>query len=99
MTTDVVVENDFLKKLKKPGLWDRGVATGGLGQKSDRKKWPSLSDSGMVYGGLTMLSVLHLHLLVLVPYFATRNAPFAQIREFSRVPLGDLWNVIHTYRM
>ncbi len=23
---------------KKPGLWDRGVATGGPGQKPDRKK-------------------------------------------------------------
>ncbi len=26
------------KKMKKPGLWDRGVATGGPGQKPDRKK-------------------------------------------------------------
>ncbi len=37
MTTDILVEND-LKKWKKPGLFDRGVATGGLGQKPDRKK-------------------------------------------------------------
>ncbi len=29
----------------------------------------------------TMLSALHLHLLVLVPYFTTRSASFAQIRE------------------
>ncbi len=29
----------------------------------------------------TVLSVLHLHLLGLVPYFATRSAPFARIRE------------------
>ncbi len=26
------------KKMKKPGLWDLGVATGELGQKPDRKK-------------------------------------------------------------
>ncbi len=46
MATDVLVENG-LKKWKNPYLWDRGVATGGLGQKPDRKKWPGLSDSGM----------------------------------------------------
>ncbi len=39
MATDVLVENDFFKKkMKKPGLWDRSVATGGPGQKPDRKK-------------------------------------------------------------
>ncbi len=38
MATDVLVENDFLKKMKKSDLWDRGVATGGPGQKPDRKK-------------------------------------------------------------
>ncbi len=38
MATDVLVENDFIKKWKKPSLWDRGVATGGPGQKPDRKK-------------------------------------------------------------
>ncbi len=38
MATDVLVKNDFLKKWKKPGLWDRGVATDGPGQKSVRKK-------------------------------------------------------------
>ncbi len=38
MTTDVLVENDFKKKWKRPGLWDRGVATGGPSQKPDRKK-------------------------------------------------------------
>ncbi len=54
MATDVLVENDFLKKWKKPSLWDRGVTTGGLGQKSDRKKWPSLSDSGMASGRLNL---------------------------------------------
>ncbi len=38
MATDVLVENDFLKNEKNPGLWDHGVATGGPGQKLDRKK-------------------------------------------------------------
>ncbi len=52
MATDVLVENDFLKKWENPGLWDRGVATGGLGQKPDRKKMTGLSDSGMASGGL-----------------------------------------------
>ncbi len=52
MATDVLVENNFLKKWKKPGLWDRGVTTGGSGQKPDRKKWPGLSDSDMTSGGL-----------------------------------------------
>ncbi len=37
--------------MKKPG----GVATGGPGQKPDRKKWPSLSDSDMASGGLKNL--------------------------------------------
>ncbi len=52
MATDVLVENDF-KKMKKTGLWDRGVATGGPGQKPDLKKWLGLSDSGMASSGLT----------------------------------------------
>ncbi len=52
MATDVLVENDFLKKWKKPGLWDCGVATGGSGQKLDRKKRPGLSDSSMASGKL-----------------------------------------------
>ncbi len=51
MATDILVENDF-KKMKKPGMWDRSMATGGPGQKPDRKKWPRLSDSGMASGGL-----------------------------------------------
>ncbi len=55
MATDVLVENDFKKiKIKNPCLWDRDVATGGPGQKPDRKKWPSLSDSGMASGGLNI---------------------------------------------
>ncbi len=37
MATDVLVKND-VKKMKKPGLWDGGVSTGGPGQKPDRKK-------------------------------------------------------------
>ncbi len=37
MTTDALVKNDF-KKMKKPGLWDPCVATGGPGQKLVRKK-------------------------------------------------------------
>ncbi len=53
MATDVLVEHNF-KKWKKPGLWDRGVATGEPGQKSDRKKLPGLSDSGMASGGLNI---------------------------------------------
>ncbi len=52
MATDVLVENDFKKKWKNPDLWDHGVSTGGPGQKPDRKKWPGLSDSGMISGGL-----------------------------------------------
>ncbi len=38
MATDVLVENDFLKKMKKPGLWNCGVTTSRPGQKPDRKK-------------------------------------------------------------
>ncbi len=40
MATDVLAKTDFKKKKngKKPGLWDRGVATEGLGQKPVRKK-------------------------------------------------------------
>ncbi len=52
MATDVLVENNFLKKWKKSGLWDCGVATGGSGQKPDRKKRLGLSDSGMASGRL-----------------------------------------------
>ncbi len=38
-----------------------------------------------------MLSVLHLHSLVLVPYFSTRSAPLARIREsFHIEPLNAL---------
>ncbi len=38
IATDVLVENDFKKKIKNPRLSDCGVATGGPGQKPDRKK-------------------------------------------------------------
>ncbi len=38
MATDVLVQNDLEKPQKKPSLWDRGMATGGPGQKPDRKK-------------------------------------------------------------
>ncbi len=38
MATDVLVKNDLKKNRNKPGLWDRDVATGGLGQKPVRKK-------------------------------------------------------------
>ncbi len=37
----------------------------------------------------TMLSVLYLHLLVLVPYFATCGAPFARICELSMKKVID----------
>ncbi len=33
----------------------------------------------------TVLSVLHVHLSLLVPYFATRSARFAQIRKSAGV--------------
>ncbi len=46
---------DWKKNEKKPGLWDRGTVTEGLGQKPDWKKWPGLSDSDMVTGGLMKL--------------------------------------------
>ncbi len=36
----------FKNNGRTPGLWDRGVATGGPGQKPVRKKRPGLSDSG-----------------------------------------------------
>ncbi len=42
------------RKWKKHGLWDRGVNIDGPGQKPDRKKIPSLSDSGMASGGLKL---------------------------------------------
>ncbi len=58
MATDILVENNFLKKWKKTGLWDHGVATGVLGQKPDKKKWPGLSDSGMASGGLILFFVV-----------------------------------------
>ncbi len=35
MATDILGENNFLKKWKKPGLWDRGVASGGPGEKPE----------------------------------------------------------------
>ncbi len=38
MATDVLVENNFKKNEKTPGLWDRGVATGEPDQKPDGKK-------------------------------------------------------------
>ncbi len=38
--------------MKKPGLWDRGMVTGGLSQKPDFKKMTRLSESDMVTGGL-----------------------------------------------
>ncbi len=38
MAPDVLVQNDLEKNGKNPGMWDRGVATGGPGQKPDRKK-------------------------------------------------------------
>ncbi len=45
----------------------------------------------------TVLSVSHLHLLVLVSYFATRSAPSARIRElwlvFSRVIMEEDFNI------
>ncbi len=46
-----------------------------------RKKNTTLSYPAHAF---TVLSVLHLHLLVLVLYFATSSAPFAQIRELKR---------------
>ncbi len=53
--------------MKKRGLWDLGVATGGPGQKPDRKKWPGLSDSCMASGGLMVPKVsLQYFLLILV---------------------------------
>ncbi len=33
-------------------MWDRGMVTGGPGQKPDWRRWPGLSDSDMVTGGL-----------------------------------------------
>ncbi len=53
MVTDIWGRKYVWKKMKKPGLWDRGMVTGELDQKPDWKKWPSLSDSDMVTGGLT----------------------------------------------
>ncbi len=38
MATDILIQNDLKKPGKKLGLWDRGVATGGPGQKPDWKK-------------------------------------------------------------
>ncbi len=52
------VEN-VLKKLKNSGLWDYGLVTGEPGQKPDWKKWPGLSDSDMVTGGLILTSSSH----------------------------------------
>ncbi len=44
----------------------------------------------------TVLSVLHIHLLVLLPHFVTRSAPIARIRElqqpcFQRHFLAKVW--------
>ncbi len=54
MATHVLVENDF-KKMKKSGLWNRDMATGGPNHKPDRKKLLGLSDRGMVSGGLNWI--------------------------------------------
>ncbi len=54
----------------------------------------------------TVLSVLHLHLLVLVPYFAACSALFAQIREYGYKFFGlqnsKRWNfhgMVQCYRL
>ncbi len=41
--------------MKKPSLWDRGMITGGPGQKPDWKKMTGLSDSDLVTGGLILI--------------------------------------------
>ncbi len=41
--------------MKKPGLWEPDMVTGETGQKPDWKKWPCLSDSDMVTGGLNLV--------------------------------------------
>ncbi len=49
-----MVENVFGKKMKKPGLPDHSMVTGGPGQKPDFKKCPGLSDSDMIADGLIL---------------------------------------------
>ncbi len=53
--------------MKKPGLWDHGVVTGGPVQKPDWKKWPGLSDSNMVTGGLIFPFLHSLHFFQCFP--------------------------------
>ncbi len=62
-------ENVFTKSIKCP--------------KNSRKK---VKNSTLSYGAhaSTLLSVLYNHLLVLVPYFAIRSTPFAQIRKLKQ---------------
>ncbi len=53
MATNVLVENDFLKKMKKNSdceteVWPLADQVKNLVE----KKWPGLSDSGMASGGL-----------------------------------------------
>ncbi len=40
------------KNMKNPGLWGHGMVTGGRVKNLIEKKWPGLSDSDMVTGGL-----------------------------------------------
>ncbi len=48
MVTDVQGQKYDFKKMKKPGLWGRGMVTGGPGQKSDFKKMTQ--SVGQCYG-------------------------------------------------
>ncbi len=53
-----------------------------LSSKNSKKKEKNTILSYRAHAS-TVLSVLNLHLLVFVPYFITRSAPFAQIHKYS----------------
>ncbi len=64
--------------MKKPDLWDRGMVTGGPGQKPDWKKWPSLSHSDMVTGGISFTTLIYtLH----VRFYAQFDVYFQKIKN------------------
>ncbi len=46
--------------MKKPNLWVRGMVTDGPVENLIEKKWPSLSDSDMVTGGLNYVTIFFL---------------------------------------
>ncbi len=95
------VENVFeKKKWKKPSLRDGGMVTGEPGQKPDWKKWPCLSDSDTVTGGLISLSKIG-NQFVQKTQFGTQLgvASFKKLRvfTFSHSTLSPHFSLVGTF--